>query len=137
MRRHRELDYSGDVGVEAWGETLAEVFEEATLGLFELVATNPPPPSRDRSLSVRAGDEAALLVDWLGEVIASAAVHGEVYSSVRVDACDGHEVRGTIAGAPADTAADALRFDVKAATYHQLLVEGVDGGYHARVIFDL
>jgi SHS2 domain-containing protein len=135
-RGHREIDHSGDVGVEAWGATRAALFEEATLGLYALMAPAPPPPVLERELAVTAADDAALLVDWLNEVILAGAVHGELYSAVRVEACDGRSARGVVSGTPTPEGAE-LRFDVKAATYHELRFERSGAGYRARVIFDL
>jgi SHS2 domain-containing protein len=136
-RAYREIDHSGDVGIEAWGKTPARLFENATLGLLSLVATGPVGVSVKRELVVHAERPSDLLVAWLGEVILAAATHGEVYSGVRVDVIDDCNVRGVVAGERIDTARHALRFDVKAATYHGLVFEETDDGYHARVIFDL
>lgn len=136
-RGHREVDHSGDVGVEAWGATLSEVLEEATLGLFALVSEGEVGSGVEREVSASAGDTAALIVDWLGEVILAAATHAEVYAGVRVDGCDGTSARGVVWGEPIDVARHRLRFDVKAATYHGLRYETTPAGFRSRVIFDL
>jgi SHS2 domain-containing protein len=136
-RGHREFDHSGDVGVEAWADTRTGLLEEATLGLLALIATGERGVVVERELSVSALDAPALLVDWLNEVILAGATHGEVYSSVRVDECNGTAARGVVGGEPVDPASHALRFDVKAATYHGLAFDEVGAGFRARVIFDL
>lgn len=135
---YREVDHSGDVGIEAWGGSLSELFENATRGLLSLMSRPGAPAGRaERELAARAPAPADLLVDWLGEVILAAAIHAEVYTEVRIDSCDDHNARGVVRGAPVDPDGDHLRFDVKAATYHDLVFEHVGGRYHARVIFDL
>lgn len=137
MRRFEEIDHSGDVGVEAQGATLAEVVENVTSGLFSLMTRAPVRPAVVRAIQVRAASVEALLVEWLSEVITLAATHGEVYGEVVVTRATEHAVSGEVRGEPVDPVRHDLRFDVKAATYHALLVERVRGGYRARVIFDL
>ena len=136
-RTFREIDHSGDVGIEAWGESPARLFENMTLGLLSLMATGPVGVRVKRELLVHAERPSDLLVAWLSEVILSAATRGEVYSGVRIDVIDDCNIRGVVAGARIDAARHALRFEVKAATYHGLLFEETDDGLHARVIFDL
>jgi SHS2 domain-containing protein len=134
----REIDYSGDVGIEAWGGTRAGLLENLTRGLFGLMAWSAGDgPVVERRIQVAPGAAADVLVDWLSAVILAAATHGEVYATVRVEHAGEDGAAGVVRGAPFDPARHARRFDVKAATYHDLLVETRDGGHHARVIFDL
>jgi len=137
MRRFEEIDHSGDVGVEAWGATLGELVENTTRGLFSLMARAPVAARTTRPVAVSAPDAGALLVAWLSEVIALAASHGEVYGDVAVTRATDTEAAGEVRGEPVDPDRHELRFDVKAATYHALVVEPADDGLHARVVFDL
>jgi SHS2 domain-containing protein len=133
-----EIDHSGDVGIEAWGDTPAELFANVTAGLLSLVSTGLRESGVERAVSASAERPDDLLVDWLGRVILAAAVHGEVYSSARVDTVEAGSARGVLRGAPLAKTRRVFRFDVKAATFHQLLYEtGAGGRYHARVVFDL
>jgi SHS2 domain-containing protein len=137
----REIEHSGDVGIEAWGATQVELFENATRGLFALMSTDPRPAGPrelvERQIAVNASNVGDLLVDWLSEVILAASMHGEVYRDVSVESADETSARGVIRGERYDSTRHALRFDVKAATYHRLACERTADGYHARVVFDL
>jgi SHS2 domain-containing protein len=139
----REIDHSGDVGIEAWGATQRELFENATRGLFALMSRQPHESAADprklveRQIDVGSSEVAELLVDWLSEVILNASTHGEVYSDVSVESADDTSASGVIRGEPYDSARHVLRFDVKAATYHGLVCERTADGYYARVVFDL
>jgi SHS2 domain-containing protein len=136
----QEVDHSGDVGIEAWGATRAEVLANATRGLLGLMAWSRA-ASREtgltRRIAVRAGGAPELLVDWFSAVILSAATHAEVYGDVVVEHADETSATGELRGAPFDPAVHELRFDVKGATYHGLVFEQTERGFHARVIFDL
>jgi SHS2 domain-containing protein len=133
----REIDWSGDVAVEAWGATRAAMLENATRGLFALMTWDAVEPAVQRRVEAAAPDAGALLVEWLCEVIRLAATHGEVYGGVRVEQADAESARGVLHGAAVDADRHQLRCDVKAATYHGLLVEETGDGFHCRVVFDL
>jgi SHS2 domain-containing protein len=137
VKRFLEIDHSGDVGIEAWGTGLEELYENATLGLFSLMASGKVERDVKRTLSVVSSSHEDLLVDWLSEVISTAAMRGEVYSSVDLKFKAPFQLDGTIYGEPVDSTRHELRFEVKAATYHGLAFGRLNRGYHARVIFDL
>jgi len=133
-----EIDHSGDVAIEAWGDTPADLFENVTAGLLALVSTGPREAAVERAVTASASRTDDLLVDWLGQVILAGAAQGEVYSSARVDEVTEGAARGVLSGARVGATRRRFRFDVKAATYHGLVVEvGADGRWHARVVFDL
>jgi len=167
-RGFREFEHSGDVGIEAWGATRAELIEHATRGLFALLVwrapsdnaagpvvvpprgfargdPGPPPPAAvsndesrlQRTIEVHTTSAADVLVDWLSEVVTAAATYGEVYDDVAIESADENSARGTIRGQPFDPARHERRFDVKAATYYNLVCEKTPDGFHARVVFDL
>lgn len=132
-----EIDHSGDVGLDIRGATRAELLENATRGLCRLMTWSFVEPVALRTLEVRASNFADLVVDWLSAVILSSATHAELYAGATLEVAEDGLATGTLHGASLDAARHQLRFDVKAATYHDLLVERTASGYHARVIFDL
>lgn len=133
----REIDHSGDVGIEAWGADETAALENATRGLLSLMARAGVTPRVERAISVEAATDADMVVDWLSEVITTAATHGEVYGDVEIAKTGPHSVRGVLRGEPVDEDRHELRFEVKAATYHSLAVERSGAGCRIRVIFDL
>ena len=133
----REVDHSGDVGLEIWGASERELLEHATTGLCGLMTWSRVEPVSTRTIEVRADNLTDLLVDWLSAVILSASTHAELYARATVERAEQGIATGVLHAAPLDPARHDLRFDVKAATYHDVLVEQTPAGYHARVIFDL
>ncbi len=134
-----EIDHSGDVGVEARGADTVAALENVTRGLFSLMVrdVDKVAPRVERTIAVDASGDGDMVVDWLSEVITAASTRGEVYGAVKILRTGAHSVRGVLRGEPIDEARHALRFEVKAATYHALVVETGDGGCRIRVIFDL
>ena len=132
-----EIDHSGDIGIEARGSNMAELIENATLGLLGLFCRGGVEPIAERELNVDSSSREDLLVDWLAEVIATIGTHGELYSVVEVIQVGEFFARGVLRGEKVDPARHDLRFDVKAATYHGLSIEEAADGLRGRVIFDL
>jgi SHS2 domain-containing protein len=135
----KEIDHSGDVGIEARGADAVAALENATRGLLSLMVREPGKvlPRVERSIAIDAPGDGDLVVDWLSEVITAVSTHGEVYGTVEIRRTGPHSVRGVLRGEPIDEARHGLRFEVKAATYHGLEVDSSKKGCRIRVIFDL
>ena len=132
-----EIDHSGDIGLEARGKDRRELFANATRGLFALMYRGVVDAVVERTLEVSSSSAEALLVDWLCEVIAEGSSRGELYGDVVIRNIDERSLEGVLRGEPVDADRHQLRFDVKAATYHGLVVEATEDGFRGRVIFDL
>lgn len=133
----RELDHSGDVGLEVWGASREELLANATRGLCGLMTWSRVESVAMRRLEVHASNLTDLVVDWLSEIIRCVATHAELYPGATIDTAGDDFASGVLHAAPLDASRHELRFDVKAATYHHVLVEETADGYHARIIFDL
>jgi SHS2 domain-containing protein len=133
----REVDHSGDVGLELWGATLAELLANAARALGTLMTWSKIEPVSARRIEVRGSDPQDLLVEWLSALILACATHAELYASADVVVSEDVEASGVVFGEALDPARHALRFDVKAATYHGIMMEKTAAGYHARIVFDL
>jgi SHS2 domain-containing protein len=139
------LEHTADVGIRAWGATLEAAFEQATLGLAEVLGAVRPGPGQPVTLEVSAADHGGLLVDWLNEVlwlqeVRQAAVAGVRVARVALDEPDGGGAgaddpgpgggegvaRGVVELADGGSAPDGTF--VKAVTYHRLRVEREPGG---------
>jgi SHS2 domain-containing protein len=132
-----EIDYSGDIGIEAWGDAQTDVIAHATRALMGLMCFSRVAPVVARAIRVDAAAPGDVLVEWLSAVILCAATHGEVYGEVSVAFADDHSAAGVVRGEAVDPARHELRFDVKGATYHALRYERAGGRWSARVILDL
>jgi SHS2 domain-containing protein len=132
------LAHTADVGIRARGATLEEVFEQATLGLAEVLGALRPGGAGDpEPVAVEgAGDHGGLLVDWLNEVLWLHEVRRHpALVAVRVERVAADRAHGTVTFATAAPPADGT--SVKAATYHRLRVGRDDGGWLAEVYLDV
>jgi SHS2 domain-containing protein len=135
---YEHLDYAGDAGVQATGETLKEVFEQAALGMYALMTDLSRVEDRvgTRAEATAPGTE-GLLVSWLNELLYLFDSRGLVGCAVTVDELEEGRVAGTVRGETFDPGRHGQGLLVKAATYHDVAVELKAGGWRARVIFDI
>jgi SHS2 domain-containing protein len=154
------LEHTADVGIRARGATLEEAFEQATLGLAEVLGalmpggSGGPPgwspgesggPGEAVAVEVSAPDPGGLLVDWLNEVLWLREVRQAWLAGVQVDrAGDGAAAGSVTLSSEGPASEDGSRDPapdgtfVKAVTYHRLRVEpDPSGGWLIEVYLDV
>jgi SHS2 domain-containing protein len=136
MAGYEILEHTADIGVRALGTTLEETFEQATRGLADIIGAWSGEEGEDVTVEVDAPDLGALLVDWLSEVLYLHDARDAIIAGVNVHSVEGGRAVGTITLGPRG-GRDLEGTQVKAITYHQLAVEPTDGGWVARVFFDV
>jgi SHS2 domain-containing protein len=128
------LEHTADIGVRAFGATLEELFEQATMGLAEVLGAWRPGAGSTAPVAVESGDLGGLLVDWLNEVVYIQEVHGTSLGAVEVERVGGGRAAGSVTLSAVPPSGGIY---VKAVTYHQLRVERHDGGWLAEVYLDV
>ena len=130
------LEHTADVGLRARGATLEEAFEQATLGLAEVLGAHRPGRGDTVAVEVTAGDPGALLVDWLNEVLWLHETRGHAaIAAVRVEGVGGDRAAGSVTFSSTGPPADGTF--VKAVTYHRLRVGRDADGWLAEVYLDV
>lgn len=130
------IEHTADVGISATGSTLEEVFEQMTLGLFDILgAWHPDDHGTSLDLEIEANDVGALLVDWLNEVLYVQDAHDIIFTGLSLDHVDGLKIRGVLSTKPRHQELDGTA--VKAVTFHGLMVDQDGDGWSARVYVDV
>jgi SHS2 domain-containing protein len=129
---YRWIEHTAEVELAIEAATAEGVFAEATTAFGELVARQPGGEAARREISLPARDRAALLADWLEELVFLADTEGFVPERVASLELREGGVRGTVEG----------RIDrpaplVKAVTYHRLEFAEDDRGARARLVLDV
>ena len=134
----RLLEHTADIGIEAWGVSREQVFIQAAKGLKQLLLGNSPVNHSQRYVvALDAEDSAELLVSWLNEIIYALEIRDLAPAAFRITALDQERLQAEIYGEQLDITRHEIERQVKAATYHQLLMEEAATGWHARIYLDL
>lgn len=132
------LDHPADVGIEAFGKDLAGAFEQAALALMSVILDPGKIDCTQSKVIVLEGvDQGHLLVKWLAEVLYLYDGQGFAAGHFGISELSSTRLGATVVGEPFDERKHAPRLDVKAITYHQLLVEEVAAGARIRVFLDI
>jgi SHS2 domain-containing protein len=132
------IEHTADVGIVVRGATLAELFSNAALGMFALMAELAGVEERtERSLALDASDWDGLLVKWLSELLFFPDAEELLFSRFQIDLLEPYRLRARAYGEPIDRERHQLHFGVKAVTKHMLEVRQEDGRWRAQVLFDI
>jgi SHS2 domain-containing protein len=143
---HRFEDHTGEVQLHIRADTLPEIYREAARAVAQLLLNAVPAPPADAPavvVELEARDPAALLVDWVNELIFRTEVERTVFTEVDPVVTEappgleaktaGWHLKATLRGLPDPP----LAGQVKAATLHQARVDRTSGGYQANLILDV
>jgi SHS2 domain-containing protein len=133
----REFEHTGDLGIELTAPTRGELFRRAAVALAALLVERAGVAEiEQREIAVQAETDLDLMHDLLTELIALFTVEGFIWRDAAVQEAD-RSLRVALRGEPFDPARHAFRGEIKAVTYHQLMVENSPEGWRSRVIFDV
>jgi len=138
LQKYHHIDHTADLGIKAFGDTLAELFENAAFGLFDSITNlEKVRPNSECSVEVQASDREALLVNWLSELNYLFLTRKELFKSFQVKEIDDEHLTATVEGEQLNLDRHEIYTEIKAVTYHKLYVKESDQGWEAQVIFDL
>ena len=137
--RFEVVEHTADVGIKAYGETLTEAFENAALGMFNIMTD----PSRvglqqDFEVIIEGEDLKTLLHEWLSQLLILSQVNGMLFGGFRVEMKPlpyGMGLTGWAIGEPADPAKHVYKTEIKAVTHHMLEVR--EKPPMVKVLFDI
>jgi SHS2 domain-containing protein len=135
---HAYFDVEADVGITAWGSTLAEAFARAALGTLALaVALDGVEERESRAVRAQGQSPEDLLVAWVNECLYVHEIEGFAVSRVEVVALEERLVHGTLHGEPLDPRRHLTGTVVKGATLHRLSMSVSPGRAEVRLIVDV
>ncbi|MBN2382510.1 archease [bacterium] len=128
---------TADAGFRLWAPDLNGLFQQAGLALLSLM-TDIQRVQVQEWFEVTLVNETVedLLIDWLNELIFRVETKGFFFSEFTINQATSKQVDARIGGETIDPAKHLLLTEVKAATYHQLAVTGLDS-YQATIIVDV
>jgi len=131
------FDHEADIGVRGIGRSPAEAFEQAALALTA-VAVDPAQVEQVEKVDIacEAADLEQLFVDWLNEIIYEMWTRKAVYSRFEV-VIEEHRLTAVAWGERVDVERHQPAVEIKGATYTELKVERLAGGWLAQCVVDV
>ncbi|MEN2975385.1 MAG: archease [Candidatus Caldarchaeales archaeon] len=141
-RGFRFLEHTGDVYVEAYGETIEEAFGQAALALYNTISsTENIECISERSVEVSGEDLEALLVEWLQHLIALFDIEKFIAKTVEVESIrrvgGEYVLSAHLCGEEFDPDRHRAGVHVKAATYWRMEIVQRKGEALVRFLLDI
>jgi len=136
MKKYELIDHTADVGIKAYGKTISEAFENAAVGMFDIITDNSKIDSVGQyDIQLDAPDLEQLLVDWLSELLFLNSAKNLVFGPFKV-AIDEKHLSAQVFGEEYDTSKHKMGIEIKAVTYHMLEVKDTEP-FYVQVLFDI
>lgn len=132
------FEHTADLGLRVRASSLDQLFTDAAKGLLSMFVANPESVRsvRIQQVELTADSLDLLLVDWLSEILFLFDVEGMLLSRFSVRVRQQHLV-AECSGEAVDGRRHELDHEVKAITYHNLILEQAESGWRAEVIVDI
>lgn len=136
VKRFELIEHKADMGLAAYGETLAEAFANAAFGMFSIIAElDGVKEVEARRLEISEDDMEGLLFEWLNSLLYYFDVEMLIFKRFDImELGEGHLV-AECHGEKYDPSRHHLKTGIKSATYHMLEVDREKN--RIQVIFDV
>jgi SHS2 domain-containing protein len=130
---YREVSHTADWELEVWAPDLCTLLEQAAFGMYHLAgASLASSPRLNRRIELSFHDSEILLIDFLTELVFLIDLEGLAFDEFELQLV-GDRLIAEIAGAPLAS----ITKEVKAVTYHNLIIHATDRGLEANIVFDV
>jgi len=124
MKKFELIEHTADIGIIAYGQSLAEAFANAAYGMFSIIAElEAVQEAESRQVELNEADPEALLFEWLNHLLYLFDVEMLLFKRFEVTEFDEGRLKATCYGERYDPSRHKIRMGVKSATYHLLKVD--------------
>lgn len=138
MHPYRTFDHTADLGLIVTGKSIGELYANAAFAVFDIITDLGRVEALEtRRIFVEGDSPEDLLVNYLREILYLYNGERWLLRGIRVTRIDDNVLEAEARGEPLDGRKHEIRKEIKAVTYHQVLVRQTPKGWEARVIFDV
>lgn len=131
-------DHTADIAIKAYGSTLKELFQNAALGMFNIIADlEGIRPSTEIEIKAEGIDREELLVAWLEELLYNFYTKNIIFSEFNITELTDTDLSAKVKGRFVGENRNRLKTEIKAATRHELKINKTGEKYEVQVVFDV
>lgn len=135
---YKNIEHTGDLGVEVYGNSRENLLANASLALSDIIAdTKKVESKREVEWSIEADSPEELLVKQLEEILYRLDSEGMIFKEFRISLRGLDAIKCLAFGEPLDREKHDFKTEIKAVTHHQLKIHEENGQWLARIIFDV
>ena len=136
-KNYELIEHTADVGIRLKAKDLKDLFKNAALAMFEIIAEQKIESKKKEQLKIKqkADNLDELFINWLNELLSLSVIKEKIFCDFSFKKLDEHNLEAIVSGCNFNDY--KINTEVKAATYHQLKLEKTTSGWQAEVIFDV
>jgi SHS2 domain-containing protein len=136
VKKFQLIEHTADIGLTAYGQSLAEAYANAAYGMFSIIADlRSVRETESRRLEISEDDPETLLFEWLNRLIYLFDVETILFKRFEVSEFNGNSLKATCYGEKYNPFRHRVKTGVKSATFHMLKVDPEKN--QVQVIFDI
>ena len=136
---YREIEHTADVGIALDAPDLRAAFERSAAAMFDMICDLDSFGDTWRSavsVDSRDGDLENLLVRWLTELLHVHVTERVLLGAFSIRDMSSSHIAADVVGERLDPERHAVKLEIKAVTYHDLVIRETGGCWTVSVIFD-
>ncbi|OIO34299.1 MAG: hypothetical protein AUJ70_01380 [Candidatus Omnitrophica bacterium CG1_02_40_15] len=142
MKPFEFIDHTADVGIKAWGSTLTELFENAAIGMFAVIAGEEYKAQGSKiekkiEISKNTDNLEEILVSWLSELLYIFNREKIYFNNFKISSLNNSGIKAETNGVNIGLYQSNLYTEIKAVTFHNLKIEETADGFNCTIIFDV
>jgi SHS2 domain-containing protein len=141
MEKYKLLDHTADIRVEVWGKTRKELFGNAVAAMFDVMvdwqSANKLKPLEEKTVKITGNDLEDTLINFLREALYLFNGKGWLIKSCEPLKLTRKSIVARLQGEPYNRQKNPLKTEIKAVTYHGLIINKSKKFWQAKVVFDV
>ena len=132
------IDHTADLGIIVEGTDEKNLFIRAAQAMADLMVKGDiSKKTVIKDVSLQGEDFPDLMVRWLGEILYLFNGENLIVNSVEIKSINPIQLESKLYLTNFDPEKHEVLREIKAVTYHQILVDNINDGWQARIIFDI
>ena len=138
MKPFEILNHTADIRIRVYGKDLKELFENAALGMFNILADlEGITSSTELEIKAEELDKEELLITWLDELLYNFYTKHIIFCEFDITELTDKNLTAKVKGRFIGENRNRLKTEIKAATRHDLRIEKKDDTYEVQIVFDV
>lgn len=137
-KKYVQLDHTGDVRIKVFGNSIEKLFINAAYALFDTITDADKIESQiAETVEVSAIDKEELLVNWLSELNYLFVTESKIFNKFEIEHFGENDLSATALGEKFNSHRHPFYTEIKAVTFHDLLIEKVGKHWETKIVFDI
>ena len=141
MKKYKLLDHTADIRVEVWGKTRKELFGNSVAAMFDVMVDWSSGDEikllEEKTVKITGNDLEDTLINFLREALYFFNGKGWLIKSCEPLELTGRSIVARLQGEPYNRQKNPLKTEIKAVTYHGLIINKSKKCWQAKVVFDV